>query len=41
MGLGAEYDLDGLLAFGDLKYVFSEFEQPVFSIGIRVPFGNR
>lgn len=40
IGLGAEYDFGGLLAFGDLKYVFSEFDQPVFSIGLRVPFGG-
>lgn len=41
VGLGAEYDFGGLLAYGDLKYVFSEFDQPVFSIGLRIPFGNR
>lgn len=41
IGLGAEYDFGGLLAFGDLKYVFSEFDQPVFSLGLRVPFGGR
>lgn len=37
-GLGAEYDFGPILAFGDLKYVVSKFDQPVFSIGIRVPF---
>lgn len=40
VGVGAEYDFGGLLAFGDLKYVISEFDQPVFSIGLRVPFGG-
>lgn len=40
IGLGAEYDFGGLLAFGDLKYVISEINQPVFSIGLRVPFGG-
>src|SRR5690625_6871785 len=35
LGLGAEYDFGGVLAFGDLKYVISEFDQPVFSIGLR------
>lgn len=40
IGLGAEYDFGGLLAFGDLKYVVSELDQPVFSIGLRVPFGG-
>lgn len=40
LGVGAEYDFGGLLAFGDLKYVISEIDQPVFSIGLRVPFGN-
>jgi hypothetical protein len=38
IGLGAEYDFGSILAFGDLKYVVSKFDQPVFSIGIRVPF---
>lgn len=38
IGLGAEYDFGPILAFGDLKYVVSKFDQPVFSIGIRVPF---
>lgn len=38
IGLGAEYDFGPVLAFGDLKYVVSKFDQPVFSIGIRVPF---
>lgn len=38
LGLGAEYDFGGILAFGDLKYVISEFDQPVFSIGLRLPF---
>ena len=37
-GIGAEYDFGPILAFGDLKYVVSKFDQPVFSIGIRVPF---
>lgn len=41
VGIGAEYDFGGLLAFGDLKYVISEFDQPVFSIGLRVPFGSK
>jgi hypothetical protein len=40
VGIGAEYDFGGLLAFGDLKYVISEFDQPVFSIGLRIPFGG-
>lgn len=40
VGLGAEYDFGPLLAFGDLKYVFSETDQPVFSIGLRLPFGG-
>jgi len=40
VGVGAEYDFGGLLAFGDLKYVISEFDQPVFSIGLRIPFGG-
>ena len=40
IGLGAEYDFGGLLAFGDLKYVLSEIDQPVFSIGLRLPFGG-
>lgn len=40
IGLGAEYDFGSLLAFGDLKYVVSEIDQPVFSIGLRVPFGG-
>lgn len=40
IGLGAEYDFGPLLAFGDLKYVISEIDQPVFSIGLRVPFGG-
>lgn len=39
-GIGAEYDFGGVLAFGDLKYVISDFEQPVFSIGLRIPFGG-
>lgn len=38
IGLGAEYDMGPFLAFGDLKYVISEFDQPVFSIGLRLPF---
>lgn len=38
LGVGAEYDFGGVLAFGDLKYVISEFDQPVFSIGLRLPF---
>jgi outer membrane immunogenic protein len=37
-GIGAEYDFGRLLAFGDLKYVISEFDQAVFSIGLRLPF---
>lgn len=37
-GVGAEYDFGGILAFGDLKYIISEFDQPVFSIGVRLPF---
>ncbi len=41
VGLGAEYDLGAALAFGDLKYVISDFDQPVFSIGLRVPFSSR
>lgn len=40
VGLGAEYDFGTLLAFGDLKYVISEIDQPVFSIGLRIPFGG-
>ncbi len=40
VGIGAEYDFGPLFAFGDLKYVISEFDQPVFSIGVRVPFGR-
>lgn len=40
LGLGAEYDFGSLLAFGDLKYVFSETNQPIFSIGLRLPFGG-
>ena len=38
LGVGAEYDFGRILAFGDLKYVISEFDQPVFSIGLRLPF---
>lgn len=41
IGLGAEYDFGSLLAFGDLKYVISELNQPVFSLGLRLPFGGR
>lgn len=40
LGIGAEYDFGPLFAFGDLKYVISEFDQPVFTLGIRVPFGR-
>ncbi len=40
IGIGAEYDFGPLFAFGDLKYVISEFDQPVFTLGIRVPFGR-
>ena len=38
IGAGAEYDLGPILAFGDLKYVFGDFNQPNFSIGLRLPF---
>ena len=38
LGIGAEYDFGRLLAFGDLKYVISDFDQAVFSIGLRLPF---
>lgn len=38
IGIGAEYDLGPVLAFGDLKYVVSDFDQAVFSIGVRIPF---
>jgi hypothetical protein len=38
VGVGAEYDFGPLLGFGDLKYVFGEFSQPNFSIGLRLPF---
>lgn len=38
VGVGAEYDFGPLLGFGDLKYVFGEFDQPNFSIGLRLPF---
>jgi hypothetical protein len=38
LGVGAEYDFGSVLAFGDLKYVVSEFDQAVFSIGMRIPF---
>lgn len=37
-GIGAEYDFGPLFGFGDLKYVFSEYNQAVFTIGLRVPF---
>ncbi|MCC5904724.1 MAG: outer membrane beta-barrel protein [Balneolaceae bacterium] len=37
-GIGAEYDFGRLRAFGELKYVISEFDQAVFTIGLRVPF---
>lgn len=40
VGVGAEYDFGGVLGFGDLKYVVSDYDQPVFSIGLRVPFGG-
>lgn len=40
VGVGAEYDFGPLYAFGDLKYVISEFNQPVFTLGVRVPFGR-
>ena len=38
LGIGAEYDFGRLLAFGDLKYVISDFDQAVFSVGLRWPF---
>lgn len=38
VGVGAEYDFGPLLGFGDLKYVTGEFNQPNFSIGVRLPF---
>ncbi len=38
VGVGAEYDFGPLLGFGDLKYVFGEFNQPNFAIGLRLPF---
>ena len=38
IGIGAEYDFGPLLGFGDLKYVTGEFNQPNFSIGLRLPF---
>jgi hypothetical protein len=38
IGAGAEYDFGPVLGFGDLKYVFGEFDQPNFSIGLRLPF---
>lgn len=38
IGLGAEYDFGPVLGFGDLKYVFGEFDQPNFAIGLRLPF---
>ena len=34
----AEYDFGRLLAFGDLKYVISDFDQAAFSVGLRQPF---
>ena len=40
VGIGAEYDFGGVLGFSDLKYVISDYDQPVFSIGLRVPFGG-
>ncbi|MDZ7717964.1 MAG: hypothetical protein U5K72_03965 [Balneolaceae bacterium] len=38
IGAGAEYDFGPILGFGDLKYVFGEFNQPNFSIGLRFQF---
>lgn len=38
LGVGAEYDFGPILGFGDLKYVFGDFNQPNFSIGLRLPF---
>lgn len=38
LGVGGEYDFGPLLGFGELKYVVSEFDQAVFSIGVRFGF---
>lgn len=38
IGAGAEYDFGPVLGFGDLKYVFGDFNQPNFAIGLRLPF---
>lgn len=38
LGVGAEYDFDSLLAFGDLKYIVGDLDQAVFTIGLRLPF---
>lgn len=38
IGAGAEYDFGPVLGYGDLKYIFGDFNQPNFSIGLRIPF---
>ncbi len=41
VGVGGEYAFDErLLAFGEFKFVLSEFDQAVFSLGVRIPIGE-
>jgi outer membrane immunogenic protein len=41
LGVGGEYAFnESFLAFAEFKFVLSDFDQAVFSAGIRIPFGG-
>ncbi len=41
VGIGGEYAFnESLLAFAEFKFVLSEFDQAVFSAGVRIPIGE-